>query len=268
MFRKRFITGLILICIFLFVLFFTNPVIFSICFSIIYLYASVEFTNLLGMKTSLGKSSYIFSTLMFMIVFLLIGNELLKIISYVYFMIWSIILVMLFNYPKINYNKKPILVLVSQGSIIISWYCLILLRENSIHYVLNLIFLVAICDTAAYLVGKNWGGIKIAKIISPNKTLEGSIAGIFTPVIIFFIIWFTYLKDILFIDFLILECAIIFVLVMSIFGDLFISMLKRIVNVKDSGNILPGHGGVLDRLDSYLAAIPIYTILLLYYIGV
>ena len=127
---------------------------------------------------------------------------------------------------------------------------------------ISLIFLLLICissDVGGYIFGKTFGGKKFTKI-SPNKTYSG-ILGSFTLSIIFGS--FFYFK---FDEFLILnQNFVIFIFVISLIsqlGDLSISYIKRRAKIKDTGSILPGHGGVLDRIDGILLAIPIGIILL------
>ena len=127
---------------------------------------------------------------------------------------------------------------------------------------ISLIFLLLICistDVGGYIFGKTLGGKKFTKI-SPNKTYSG-ILGSFILSIVFGS--FFYLK---FGEFLILnQHFIIFIFVISLIsqlGDLSISYIKRKAKIKDTGSILPGHGGVLDRIDGILFAIPIGIILL------
>ena len=109
----------------------------------------------------------------------------------------------------------------------------------------------AIFDTFAYIVGSNFGRTKIAKEISPNKTYEGLVAGTIFSVI------YGYLVCIfLNIDLLIIPCFVIGCL-FAFLGDLLISYFKRRSGIKDTGSLLPGHGGVLDRLDSHLLATPL-----------
>ena len=127
---------------------------------------------------------------------------------------------------------------------------------------ISLIFLLLICistDVGGYIFGKTLGGKKFTKI-SPNKTYSG-ILGSFILSIVFGS--FFYLK---FGEFLILnQHFIIFIFVISLIsqlGDLSISYIKRRAKIKDTGSILPGHGGVLDRIDGILFAIPIGIILL------
>ena len=116
---------------------------------------------------------------------------------------------------------------------------------------LLIILNTAIFDTFAYIVGSNFGRTKIAKEISPNKTYEGLVAGTISSVI------YGYLVCIfLNIDLLIIPCFVIGCL-FAFLGDLLISYFKRRSGIKDTGSLLPGHGGVLDRLDSHLLATPL-----------
>ena len=131
----------------------------------------------------------------------------------------------------------------------------VLLDENA--YVLYGLIIIntAIFDTFAYVVGSKFGANFIVKKISPNKTLEGLVGGVIGSAI--FGLMLGHLYDINFI-------ALIFVLgaFLAFMGDLFISYFKRQSGVKDTGSILPGHGGILDRIDSHLIATPILILFL------
>ncbi len=109
----------------------------------------------------------------------------------------------------------------------------------------------AIFDTFAYIVGSNFGRTKIAKEISPNKTYEGLVAGIISSVIYGYLVCIFLNIDLLIIPCFVMGCLFAFL------GDLLISYFKRRSGIKDTGSLLPGHGGVLDRLDSHLLATPL-----------
>ncbi|MNJ98210.1 Phosphatidate cytidylyltransferase [compost metagenome] len=118
-------------------------------------------------------------------------------------------------------------------------------------------------DTFAYIVGKTIGKRKLFERISPKKTIEGFLGGMFFTIIAAYILSnFTTFITPLFHSHLVWMGAAIILVVFGTLGDLVESKLKRNAGVKDSGNIMPGHGGILDRLDSIIFAIPF---LFLYY---
>ena len=124
------------------------------------------------------------------------------------------------------------------------------------YYILFLITLLSSIDIFAYISGKILGKNKIINDISPNKTLEGYVGGYSLTILLLIlvlnqnqIIW-TYF-DLLYLT--------IFIF-LAFFGDLFMSFVKRIYNIKDTSSILPGHGGVLDRLDSYFPSLPLFYV--------
>ena len=112
-----------------------------------------------------------------------------------------------------------------------------------------------VCDAGAYFVGIKYGRKKLAPKISPKKTVEGAIGGIFFSFISVFIYNFMFLAFFSFklkIDIFILCVVTLIGVIFSIVGDLSMSVLKRQQNIKDFGNIIQGHGGVLDRFDSWI----------------
>ena len=123
--------------------------------------------------------------------------------------------------------------------------------------VLLLLGLVWIADSAAYFVGRAWGRRKLAPKISPGKSWEGAIGGT-AGALVYAIICGTFIEGLFWVPYL-LAAALLAVL--SIVGDLFESAVKRQAAVKDSGTLLPGHGGVLDRIDSATAALPAAALL-------
>lgn len=160
---------------------------------------------------------------------------------------------------KTEYNHISF-VLFSSIYVGFGFYYLIETRllEDGIQLLFFILFMIWATDSGAYFVGKSMGKRKLWPIISPNKTIEGAVGGIFFSIIVALICYFTS-----FVDLSLLLVLIISVLV-GIFGqigDLAESAFKRIYDVKDSGNLLPGHGGILDRLDSALFVLPLLHVL-------
>lgn len=133
------------------------------------------------------------------------------------------------------------------------------MQPNGVLKLLYFFFIVFAADTGAYLAGRNFGRHKLAPNISPGKTIEGALGGLLlaaawalTAGVYVFApaghkIW-------------VLLALTVVVAAVSIVGDLTESMFKRMAGIKDSGNILPGHGGILDRVDSILAAAPVMVL--------
>ncbi len=132
-----------------------------------------------------------------------------------------------------------------------SMLCIIIMNEETI-LLPFIVIIVASTDTIAYCIGRLWGKYLLAPAISPKKTWEGFIAGLLGGSSIGLLLapYFTISLDIKTIVFVILISC------MATLGDLFESYLKRRSHIKDSGSLLPGHGGVLDRIDSLLFAAP------------
>lgn len=141
------------------------------------------------------------------------------------------------------------------------WAALVVLHGNGTAGVWLLLTLMGIvwgADSGAYFAGRRWGRHKLAPHISPGKTWEGVSGGVAVALMIALLAaWFMGFGWANMLGFALL--AVVTAL-FSIVGDLFESLLKRRRGVKDSGTLLPGHGGVLDRIDSLTAAAPVYTL--------
>lgn len=136
-------------------------------------------------------------------------------------------------------------------------FSLLWLRHIDLATTLTPIAMVVATDIGAYFVGKIIGGPKLAPRISPNKTWAGLIGGMAASACIAvllqpYVAWPEYT-----VTALVLGAAIA---ILAQMGDLFESWLKRIHNIKDSSNILPGHGGLMDRMDGYVLALPLYLL--------
>ena len=136
------------------------------------------------------------------------------------------------------------------------WLSLLWLKATDPHLLLGLLALVWLADTAAYFAGRRWGRRRLAPRVSPGKTWAGVLGALgAAPLVAAPLAWakgYPASISIMFGGLCLLTVAA------SVVGDLFESQLKRHAGVKDSGSILPGHGGVLDRVDSLTAAAPLY----------
>ncbi len=125
-------------------------------------------------------------------------------------------------------------------------------------WLLAALALVWAADSGAYFAGRSFGRRKLAPSISPNKTIEGALGGLAAGVVV--AVGFGLLAGISAGQLPALMLVAAFAVAASIVGDLIESLLKRQAGVKDSGHLIPGHGGVLDRIDGVLAALPVFAI--------
>lgn len=173
--------------------------------------------------------------------------------------IWLLALSWVTKYPTHTnwYGKKLALmgVVILTASITAMFY----LWQLSPWWLMYVFLMVWCADSGAYFVGRKLGRRKMAPNVSPNKSMEGLAGGLVTGllVVIGISVFKLQLTGLALVAFVALSAVTILA---SVLGDLFESMLKRRADVKDSGTILPGHGGVLDRIDSLLSATPIFAL--------
>lgn len=147
--------------------------------------------------------------------------------------------------------------------VLAAWFALMRFLSQGVLMLLSVLSIVWIADTAAYFVGRAFGRRKLAPHISPGKTWAGVVGAILAVLIVAFIIWQFIPAARIYSSDLFATIGPVFALLLlallvasSIVGDLFESLLKRQAGVKDSGQLLPGHGGVLDRLDAMVPVLP------------
>jgi phosphatidate cytidylyltransferase len=140
-----------------------------------------------------------------------------------------------------------------------TWVALLYLHARGPAVLLGVVAVVWIADTAAYFSGRQFGRHKLAPTISPGKTWEG-VAGALLALAVYAAILSQYTAMPLLSLFLMLAGL----LYLSVLGDLYESWIKRVAGMKDSGTLLPGHGGVLDRIDALTSTLPIATAMLLW----
>ena len=131
-------------------------------------------------------------------------------------------------------------------------------EQDGIYYLLMMFNFASVCDMGAYFVGSAMGKTKLCPNVSPKKTVEGAFGGIISSMIVSAILSAAFSKDIMMAIILTIPFCVI-----GILGDLFASAIKRSVDLKDYGSLIPGHGGILDRFDSMLLIAPVFYIVIL-----
>lgn len=280
MLKERIFSAIILIIIVLVALLLFSPFYFALCVGVIVTLAVWEWTQFVQVKTGIFRflisglvGSFLFLWLFGDIQYLNAGRvfvdyaQPLLLASIIW---WGIAFLFVITYPRTAtiWNKSVILQIVFAFLTLIPFLIGVLsLRldnytEDHYHGVLLLLYvciLVWSADSGAYFVGRQFGKHKLAPKVSPGKTWQGAIGGLLTAGIIA-TIFIQFTSETLFsistYSFILLS---VFTVAISILGDLTESMFKREAGIKDSSQLIPGHGGVLDRIDSLVAAIPFFT---------
>lgn len=174
---------------------------------------------------------------------------------------WVGVLLMLSIYRLREWLSHESWFLISSAfpSLIPAWFALVLIHRYDPWLLFYLVVLASLGDTAAYFVGKQFGRHKLAPRLSPGKTWEGLVGEMVAALIVAIIGALIWGGGHLLFMFAFIGLSLLTVLA-SVGGDLFESFLKRAVGAKDSGRLLPGHGGVLDRIDSHLVAAPLFLL--------
>lgn len=259
MLKQRVITAFILIVATLGVLYFFPPAWFCLLTGAVALAAAWEWTSLMAVKKLAARLLYL--TLMLFIFF----NALFIPITYIFVMsliAWLCATILIIIYPRASEwwgqgffwrGLMGILVLLP------CWVAVNYIRNQNdgVNALLFLFVLIWGADSAAYFSGKMWGKHSLAPRVSPGKSIQGLLGAItFSIIITLLALW---LFQVSFQGWLWAVLLSIITVIFSVIGDLFESMLKRRVGLKDSGCLLPGHGGLLDRIDSLTAAAPIFA---------
>ena len=201
-------------------------------------------------------------TSFFLILIIFFSFQNLQILSFFLFILTFMSLNELHNMFIKIYKKKKLFVFIANflSVLYLSYFSLTIIIFLSEEFIIDkflVLYLLIICistDIGGYLFGKIIGGKKLTKI-SPNKTFSGSIGSFLSSIFIGYLCY--KIQTDLFLININIYILIIITSFTSQVGDLFISLLKRKAKVKDTGSILPGHGGVLDRIDGILFAVPI-----------
>jgi phosphatidate cytidylyltransferase len=258
MLKQRIITAIILIPITIAILFYLPLQAFCILTSLITLIAAWEWSSLIGLKRLSARVLYLsflvlafFISWFIFIPFILIGA----------FIWWLLAILLIVLYPRWNNwwaNNTFWCGLMGLIVLIPCWCALNFIRSQGIDTLLFLLVLIWGADSAAYFIGRKWGKTKLAPYVSPGKSVQGVCGAAGASVLITCVSLLIYRVPNSFWGWVI-TLSLVTVL-FSIVGDLFESMIKRQAGVKDSGRLLPGHGGLLDRIDSLTAAAPIFAL--------
>lgn len=183
--------------------------------------------------------------------------------------VWVMLCLVLMPQGPQGWGRLPAVIRLGLGLVVMysTWLALTAARGVGVNFLLSVMCIVWVSDVSAYFAGHRWGRRKLAPTISPGKTWEG-VAGACMGVLVLAVAWMWVerqvnlgspsifaraLKDFGVLGLLFIVTALV---ALGVVGDLFESMIKRVVGAKDSSRLLPGHGGVLDRVDALLPVLP------------
>ncbi|MGI9272867.1 MAG: phosphatidate cytidylyltransferase [Woeseiaceae bacterium] len=251
--KQRIITAIIALTVLGVLLFFMPPVVVRVAIGLLVLAGAWEWSGFLGHSSTAARMPYV----------VLIGLLILGTVTYLapyteqLLMLslgwWALALVWTFFFPTAI--PLPLRWLVGALVLVPLYSALMLLYDAGPMLLLFALLIVWVADSGAYLAGKTMGRVKLAPQISPGKTWEGVIGGLVAVVLL--VVLRSFKIDT---DFAVLVPFCLAVAALSVVGDLTVSMFKRTAGVKDSGTLFPGHGGVLDRIDSVAAAAPLFAL--------
>ena len=259
MLKQRLITAAFLVPGFLLALFFSSPFVWMILMGVATLLAAWEWGRIAGYATP-GRVGYVLVVAILLVGMYFFGATTVsrQLIAGAVLVFW-LALVPLWLARHWMARQRWLLTLVGFVVLLPTWQALVLLRAHGVWLLFFLMGLVWVADVMAYVFGRIWGKHKLAPRISPGKTWEG-VAGALLSGVLYTLIWHALAGDVegRFIGISIPDLVLIalFLVAISIVGDLFESHMKRCAGLKDSGNLIPGHGGILDRIDSQTSVLP------------
>ena len=257
--KTRIITGIILIGIIVAAVLLLPVFFFSVFAGIVVFVITLEWAALANARAPFERALYV--VLMGLVI---LGASLMNVAVVLWTAVawWAVVCVLLYVYKRYGLFSLPVWVRYGAGFIVIApaWVAVLSLVTTHIGLLLYLIAIIAAGDSGAYFIGRYCGRHKLAPAVSPKKTMEGLLGGLGSGGLVAVVLA-------LFLPFHGFWCYVgIFlfaalIVAVSVVGDLFESMIKREADVKDSGFLLPGHGGFLDRTDSLLAALPPFALI-------
>lgn len=271
MLKTRIITATILLAVLLPILFLLPPMYLSGFFLVALVVATWEWSRMIAPDAQ--KSAWLYATFCLIIILFLLGMQA---VAWQFSLLMMAVLFWFFIAPFIlakgvNLSLQKFKTFYSILGLIIlpaTWFALVFLRELGLVFLLSCMALVWIADIGAYFVGKACGKHKLAAQISPGKSIEGALGGLVLCYLYAFLcVMYLPFGDTLFgawaiqLGWVPMFLMVTVLVAFSIFGDLFESQLKRLAGVKDSSNLLPGHGGVLDRVDALIPTMPIAALM-------
>lgn len=262
MLKQRIITAVILVAILLATLFAKNPLYWQAFIGIALLGGFYEWLRFCQIDNVLHKA---LSCTAFVVVSYVLhaGHARFDIVVPLVCVLWLALLAFTFFDVLDFFHFKWVKLLIGLITLATAGWLIVEFKKlnDGPIWVIYFFLSVIAADVGAYFVGKQFGKTKLAPSISPGKTVEGFLGGLALVAVIFIPLMFLQFSSGVALALLVIS---LLTAVISVGGDLFESKLKRHVGLKDSSQILPGHGGILDRVDSLMAGVPIFALGLIF----
>jgi len=262
---QRLLTAIVLIPVVVWVVLYAPDTTFLSVLSTIILIAGYEWAGLSGLTGRLQKAVASVCVLVFAHVLLnmeVLHLTYLMLLSLVFWLLVTLAIILMPKYLLAMKRQVVVMLLLGGALLSLTLVSMFQLRQGfnqGADVLMYLLLLIWAADSGAYFAGRTLGVNKLSAIISPGKSIEGVVGGLLSCFLLS-VLAAGYFEVSNIAGFIFLSLLVVIV---SVYGDLFESLLKRRAKVKDSGNILPGHGGVLDRIDSLIAAAPVFCASLL-----
>ncbi len=250
---NRVTTAVVLLAIFMPALFFAPAFLWALLIAVVAAAAAYEWARISAFPAFLPLMYGVGMGVMSLIVYLMPGQPQAVLALYALAAVFWVLVAPLWLAGRWHGEGFFVRALVGTLVILPTWAAIVSLRKDSPWLLLGVMALVWIADSAAYFAGRRFGRHKLAPEISPGKSWEGVI-GAGVALVLYASAISAAIQGLRIPGALFLAVALLY---FSILGDLFESWMKRLAGVKDSGTLLPGHGGVLDRIDALCAALPI-----------
>ncbi len=253
MLKTRFITSVISLVILGVVLFVVPAEVAKLVVAVVILAGAWEWSGFLDLSGSAARSAYVALIAALMASMIFIVPEQTYLLLQLACIWWFVAFIWTLFFP----TRIPLAVRWICGALVLVplFVALLFLYDFAPRFLLIALLIVWAADMGAYFAGKQFGRVKLAPSISPGKTWEGVFGGL-AIVAILTLAWSHFGG----MDIAVLLPFCLAVAALSVVGDLTVSMFKRTAGVKDSGKLFPGHGGVLDRVDSVAAAAPLFAL--------